>query len=115
MKGKSLVVQIFTLLISAITIYGNLLPVSILPWLGIVAFSLTGILNSPLLSSGKWPTGWAPVMWITTITGLAIQIGNEMATQSLVDPAIINNIVVGINLLLFTFVKDYKTETSIVR
>lgn len=115
MKGKSLVVQLFTLGIAIIAAYGSLFSSNVQAWLGIVAFALTGLLNSPILSSGNWPKNWGPVMWINNIAGIAVMVLTQLGEKSLVDPALITYVITGINLLLFTFVKDYGTETSIVK
>ena len=115
MKGKSLIVQIFTLAILMIAAYSGLFSASSAAWLGVASLALTLTLNSPLLSSGSWPSGWAPVMWISNIGGILLQVLSQIGEKNLIEPNIVNYVIIGINLLLFTFIKDYGTGTSIVQ
>lgn len=113
MKGKSIAVQVFAFLIAAVGAYGALFTAGVQAWLGVVAFALTMIMNSPFLSTGTWPQGWSNVMWITNVCGVIIQIGNYLGDHALVDPLIINYIIIGINLFLTTFIKNYGGSTTL--
>ena len=107
MKGKSLVVAIFSILIAVIASYSNLLPVHLQGWIGIVSFTLTLLLASPFLKSGSYPAGWTPVLIITNIVGIAVQVLGKIGDDALVNPAVINYVILGINILMTGFIKDY--------
>ena len=115
MKGKSLVVSIMSVMIAAIASYSGLVAPHIQAWLGIVSFGLTILLSSQIFASGTFPKGWTTVMWITNISGIVIQLMSAIGEKGLIDPNICNYIIIGINILLTGFVKDYGSGNSIVK
>ncbi len=38
--------------------------------LGVLSFAITALLQSPILSSGTWPTGWEKSIWVAQIAGV---------------------------------------------
>lgn len=115
MKGKSLIVQLLSFGVAVIGSYSALFSDGVQAWLGIVAFAATLLLNSDMLASGTWPKGWSAFLWISNLAGIGIQILSQIGEKGLVDPNIVNYVITGINLFVFTFIKDYGTETSIVK
>lgn len=107
MKGKSLVVSILSVAVAAIASYSGLVAPHVQAWLGILSFGITLLLSSPILASGTFPQGWTSVMWITNIAGIIIQLMSAIGDKGLIDPAIANYIIIGINILLTGFIKDY--------
>ena len=113
MKNKSLAVQILTMIVAVIGSYGALFSTTAQAWLGIVSFAITVLLQSPILSTGTWPVGWNKIMWISNGAGIVIQVLNAISDKGLVDPATINYVIVGINILLVTFIKDYGNTSTV--
>lgn len=107
MKNKTLLWQILSMFVVFIGFYGNSLGEGGQKWIGVISFSITALLNSKILSSGSWPTGWSVAMWATQIVGLLIQIANFMVEKALIDPQVVNIVIMAINTFLVTFVKDY--------
>ena len=106
MKGKSLAVSILSVIVVAIASYSALFSPSAQAWLGIASFTITAVLST-FASSGTWPKGWSSVLWITNIAGVVIQVLSAIGDKALIDPAIVNYLIIGINILLTGFVKDY--------
>jgi len=107
MKGKSLAVSILSVIVAIIAAYSGLASPSAQAWFGIVSFAIVLLLQSPILSSGTFPVGWTSTVWIVNIAGIVIQVLSSIGEKSLVDPAVINYVIIGINILLTGFVKDY--------
>lgn len=112
MKAKSLAVSIISALILVIGSYSGFLNASWQAWLGIVAVALNLILST-WFPSGTIVKGWNWVMWATSGSAIVIQILNATLTAGLVAPEIINAIIIGINIFIQTFLKDYTTGGSI--
>lgn len=114
MKAKSLSLQIISFLVTFATGLMPGLSPKIAIWVGLGTFIGTMILNK-VASSGEWPKGWSSIMWITNISGCLIEIAQYMADSGLATVQLTLYVIMGINAFLFSFIKDYKTETSIVR
>lgn len=112
MKGKSLGVSLISMAIAAIASYSALGSPAVAAWLGIVSFGLTLVLST-LAPSGEFPKGWTAVMWITNGVGIAIQVLTAIADKQLADPVTINYVIIGINILMQTFIKDYGTGSMV--
>ena len=112
MKGKSLGVSLISMAIAAIAAYSSLGSPAVAAWLGIVSFTLTLVLST-FAASGEFPKGWTAVMWITNGVGIVIQVLTAMADKQLADPVTINYVIIGINILMQTFIKDYGTGSVI--
>ena len=107
MNGKSLGASLISMAIAAIAAYSALGSPTLAAWLGIVSFGLTLVLST-FAPSGSFPKGWTAVMWITNGVGIAIQVLTAM-----VDPTTINYVIIGINILMQTFIKDYGTGSMV--
>ena len=114
LKGKSLIVAIFTFVIQAIGAYSGLFSPSVSAWLGVVSFLLTILLNSQFFATGEWPLGWSNVLWITNVAGVLIQVLNYMGDHMLIEPQIVNYIIVGVNTFMLAFIKNYGGSTSVI-
>lgn len=112
MKGKSLGVSLISMAIAAIAAYSSLGSPAVAAWLGIVSFTLTLVLST-FAASGEFPKGWTAVMWITNGVGIVIQVLTAMADKQLADPVTINYVIIGINILMQTFIKDHGTGSVI--
>jgi len=107
MKNKTLLWQILSLIIVMSGIYGHNFEENTQKWIGIISFAITAFLNSKIMSSGEWPKGWSTAMWATQIVGLVVQIANFMVEKAVVDPHVVNVMIMTVNAFLATFVKDY--------
>ena len=105
-QKKAIAVQIITVLVLLIGAYMGTFSTGVQAWLGIVSMALTLVLST-FFPSGNMPTGWTTVMWITNISGVVLQVLNAMGNTGLVDAQVINMIMIGINVFLQVFVKDY--------
>jgi len=112
MKNKSLAWQILSLAMVLSGIYGNMFGPTGQLVIGILSCAITGILQSPILSSGSWPKGWSSAMWIMQGAAIVIQVANYMSENSIVPAAAINIFVMTVNAFLTTFIKDYSTESK---
>jgi len=113
MKGKAAVIQIITLIVAVIGAYGALFTTGVQQWLGALSFALTLLVQSPILSSGTWPKNWTWVIWATNITGIIIQVLGYFSDHALVPADVVNYLIIGINIGLTIFVKDYGTGSQI--
>ena len=107
MKNKTLIWQICSLVIVLAGIYGQSFSETGQKWIGIISFSITAFLNSKIMSTGEWPKGWSTAMWATQIVGLIVQAANFMVEKAILDPHVVNVMVMTINVFLSAFVKDY--------
>lgn len=105
-QKKSLAVQLLTVVILMIGAYAGLFSTGAQAWLGIASMALTLVLTT-FFPSGNMPTGWTAIMWVTNITGVVLQILNSLGETGLVDAQTVNMIMIGINILMQVFVKDY--------
>lgn len=113
MKGKSVAFQIIATLVLVISAYMSNFNPSVQQWLGAVVFGGTLLLQSPIMSTGSWPSGWSWVIWASNIGGIAIQLGGYFSENNLIPADIINGALIAVNLFLATWVKDYGTGSSV--
>lgn len=111
MVKKSLAVQIMTALVLLIGAYAGFFSSGIQAWLGIASMALTLTLST-VFPSGTLPTHWTTVMWITNISGIVLQVLTVIGEQGLVDAQTINIVMIAINVILQTIVKQYDTEQT---
>lgn len=111
MKNKSLAWQILSFAVVILGIYGGFFGEKGQILLGIASFTITALLQSPILSSGSFPTGWNKYFWSLQIGGLLIQVANFLSTSAIVDPQVINVFIMTVNAILTTFIKEY-TDSS---
>lgn len=109
-QKKSLAVQILTVLVLLIGAYSGLFGDTAQAWLGIVSMGATLVLST-FFPSGNMPSGWNKIMWITNITGVALQLLTAIGSAGLVDVMTINTIIVSINIFLQVFVKEYTQKS----
>lgn len=105
-EKKSLAVQILTVLVLLIGAYSGLFGASTQAWLGIISMGATLILST-FFPSGTLPSGWDKIMWVTNITGVALQLLTAIGSAGLIDPMTINAIIISINVFLQLFIKNY--------
>jgi len=105
-QKKSLAVQLLTVIILLIGAYSGMFSTGAQAWLGIVSMAVTLGLTT-FFPSGTMPKGWTTIMWVANIAGVVLQILNAMGSTGLVDSQTINMIMIGINVMLQVFVKDY--------
>lgn len=105
-QKKSLAVQILTVIVLMIGAYMGTFSAGAQAWLGIVSMALTLVLST-FFASGTMPSGWTTILWITNVSGVVLQVLNAIGTAGLIDAQVINMIMIGINILLQVFVKDY--------
>lgn len=108
MEKKSLAVQFITVVILMIGAYTGMFNSGVQAWLGIVSMALTLGLST-FFPSGTLVKGWTAVMWALNISGIVLQLLNALGGSGLVDPQITNAIMIGINILIQVFVKNYNT------
>lgn len=111
MIKKSLAVQIMTVLVLLIGAYAGFFSEGAQAWLGIVSMALTLTLST-FFPSGTLPKGWTSVMWITNVSGVALQLLNAIGNEGLVDAQTINIIMIAINTVLQVVVKNYESNTA---
>lgn len=110
-EKKSLAVQIMTILILLIGSYTGYFSPEVQAWLGIASMAMTLTLST-FFPSGNLPAGWTVVMWVTNIAGVVMQLLNALGSQGLVDAQTINIVMIAINVILQTVVKQYETPPS---
>jgi len=103
---KSLIAQILSILILVIAAYSFNFTGSTQAWLGVVSFAATITLGI-FLPSGQWVKGWSTTLWITNIAGAVIQVLNAIWERDLMNPMLVNQIIIGLNLLIGYLGKDY--------
>jgi hypothetical protein len=79
--------------------------------MGIASSALVLVLSN-FFPSGVLVKGWNVVLWATNIGAVAIQVLNLVSEQGLVSAAIINGIIIGINILIQVFFKNYDAEAK---
>lgn len=112
MKNKSLAWQILSFAVVILGIYGGFFGEKGQILLGLFSFTITALLQSPILSSGFWPTGWSKYIWSMQIGGLLIQVANFLSTSAIVDPQVVNVFIMTVNAILTTFVKEYTDSAT---
>ena len=110
MIKKSLVWQILSFMVAMIAGYSGLFDEKTQMVLGIISFSVTALLQSPILSTGTFPKGWDSVMWFTQIAGVLIQVVNFLGEKAVVPAMFVNMFIFTVNTIIVTFVKNYNTN-----
>lgn len=110
-EKKSLAVQIMTILVLLIGAYTGLFSPEVQAWLGIAAMALTLTLST-FFPTGTLPKQWTTIMWVTNIAGVIMQLFNALGSQGLVDAQTINMVMIAINVILQTVVKQYETPPA---
>lgn len=105
-EKKSLAVQILTVLVLLIGAYSGMFGATAQAWLGIVSMGATLVLST-FFPSGTLPTGWNKLMWITNITGVVLQLLTAIGSTGLIDPMMVNTIIIAINVFMQVFIKNY--------
>lgn len=106
MVKKSLAVQLITAALLLIGAYSGMFSTGAQAWLGIVSMGLT-LFMSTVLPTGTMPKGWTTMMWIFNLSGIVLQLLDTMGSMGLVEPKITNAIMIGLNILIQVFIKDY--------
>ena len=106
MEKKSLAVQFITAVILMIGAYAGMFSSGAQAWLGIASMVLTVILST-FFPSGTLVKGWTALMWAFNISGIILQALNAIGSKGLIDPQTTNAIMIGINVLIQVFVKNY--------
>lgn len=109
MTKKSLAWQILSFLVAMIAAYSTLFGEKTQAVFGIASFTITAVLQSPVLSTGSWPKGWTIAMWATQAIGIFIQVANYLGEQSIVPAMVVNLTIVTLNTIMVVFVKQYDT------
>ena len=112
MKGKSLLLNIFTIAISVLGVAAGLFTPAVASWIGLVSFALTIVLNT-VFPSGVFVSGWNIAMWITNLGGIVLQLINYAGAHALVDPQTVNYVVVAVNVLIQVLAKDFGSGTIV--
>lgn len=114
MSKKSLIPQIIMFLVSLLVIFqtpetADLFKLSdkFVAWSSVIAFALTILLQSPILSTGTWPAGWDLTSWVINGSAIIIQVLNATAEKGLVSAALIAFIVSMINAFTISIVRKY--------
>lgn len=111
MKRKSLIVSILSALLLVIGNYAGFLDATWQAWLGVVAIAANLVLST-WFPSGTIVKGWTWVMWVTSVSAIVIQILNAISAASFLTPEITNAIIIGINIVIQVFVKDYSDPVT---
>ncbi len=106
MQKKSTFFNIATLIVLAIGAYGGLFTVTAAAWLGIVSMALTLVLST-WFPSGTFIGFGNSATWVVNGAGILIQLLNATSEHELIPANIVSDIVIGINLILQVFFKDY--------
>ncbi len=110
-EKKSLAVQVLTVITLMIGAYSGLMNPIFQAWTGIVAMAATLTLST-FFPSGQIVKGWTTIMWITNVSGVVLQLLNALGNSGLIDVQTINMIMIGINVLIQVFVKDYTVKKA---
>jgi len=111
MEKKSLAVQMITAVLLLIGAYSGMFTEGVQAWLGIASMALTLVLST-LYPSGTLVKGWTTMMWVFNISGIVLQLLDTMGKTALLEPKVVNGIMIGINILIQVFVKDYTTTAK---
>ena len=115
MKNKSLAWQILSMAVVLGGIYGGFFGPKGQQLLGVLSFAITALLQSPIMSSGTWPTGWSKAVWVAQIAGVVIQIGNYTSDNGIIDAGAVNMFILTMNAFLATFIKDYGNGSTVAK
>lgn len=103
---KSLIAQVLSIVVIVIGAYSFNFSGTTLAVLGVVSFSITQFLAT-FMPSGTWVAGWHVTSWIVNVAGVLIQILNLMGEQALISPMLLNQIIIGLNLIVAYIGKNY--------
>lgn len=103
---KSAFVNIATLLIGAIGAYAGMFSVTAAAWLSIVSMALTLVLST-WFPSGTFSPSANIASYVVNGGGILIQLLNATADSALIPAETVASIVIGINLVLQVYFKDY--------
>lgn len=103
---KSSFVNIATLLVGAIGAYSGLFSVTAAAWLSIVSMALTLVLST-WFPSGVFSPSANVASYVVNGAGIIIQLLNATADSALIPAEIVAQVVIGINLVLQVYFKDY--------
>jgi hypothetical protein len=106
MKRKSLIVTIISALVLALGAYSGFFNSTAQSWMGIVSFGLVTTL-SVFAPSGAFEHGMKPIVIVSNAVAILLQVANLIGEKSLMDAALLNGIVIGLNIFTQTFLKDY--------
>ena len=106
MEKKSLAVQLITVVVLMIGAYSGMFGTGSQAWLGIVSMAATLALTT-FFPSGTVVKGWTAVMWLVNLGGIVVQLMNAMGSAGLVSAEVTNAIMIGINIIIQVFAKDY--------
>lgn len=113
-ERKSLAVQLITAVLLMLGAYAGMFGPIGQAWLGIVSMALTLVLST-FFPSGTPVKGWTIVMWVTNIGGIVTQLANAMNSSGVVNEKttlIINSIMIGVNIIIQVFAKDYSLKSA---
>lgn len=107
MKGKSLLTMILSAAILAFGAYSGYFNDTVQAWLGVLSFACMLVLNSKMMTSGDMPGGWTIATWALNIGAIVIQVLGMINEQALMPAAVVNGMMIGINILMQIVAKDY--------
>jgi len=113
MNGKANAFTIVTFILAMIAAYLPQFTPAAQSWLGIVSFVGTALVST-YMTNGTWVKGWDKTMWIVTIAGTVIQLGNQFAAAGIIPAATISGIIMGIQVFINVFYKSYNGGASLV-
>jgi len=103
---KSLIAQILSIVVLIIGAYSFNFSGTTLAILGIASFSITQFLAT-FMPSGTWVDGWHITTWIVNVAGVLIQVLNLVGEHNLISPMLLNQIIIGLNLIVAYIGKNY--------
>jgi hypothetical protein len=72
---------------------------------------LTMVLST-FFPSGKLVSGWAAGLWVVNIAGVGIQALTAIADKALLPADLVNQIIIGINLIIQVYFKEFAPENK---
>lgn len=107
MKGKSLLTMILSGAILAFGAYSGYFNETVQAWLGVISFACLLVLNSDMLKSGEMTSMWKFATWALNIGAIAVQVLGQINDKALMPAAVVNGIMIGINIIMQMVAKDY--------
>ncbi len=107
MKGKSLLTMILSAAILAFGAYSGYFTETVQAWLGVLSFACMLVLNSDMLKSGDMTSAWKFATWALNIGAIAVQVFGAISDKALMPAAVVNGIMIGINIFMQIVAKDY--------
>jgi hypothetical protein len=108
---KTILVQIlsvFTLVIA----HGFGLPATALIWIGVASFTISAVLQLDIFSSGTMTRRFTVAQIIVLAGGVILQVVNYMGDHLLIDPSLVNYLVIGLTFIIQKFVKVYPANVT---